>query len=107
MRLALEDDLEVIGEVTDGSKALDLLIEKKPDVIVMDIEMPHMDGITATKAIQDLAPGVAVIVLSLYDDPHLKKQALEAGAKSYVEKRGGAVKLIEEIRRLIDIKPGS
>lgn len=98
MRLALEDDLHVIGEAKDGFTALSEVSKSRPDIVVMDVEMPGMDGITAAKALSETNPQVAVIILSIYDDPVLRAQARAAGAFSYVEKRDGALNLIHEIR---------
>jgi DNA-binding NarL/FixJ family response regulator len=98
MRLALEDDFQVIGEAKDGLGALKEVSKTLPDIVVMDVEMPNMDGITAAKALREINPQVAVIILSIYDDPVLRAQAQAAGAFSYVEKRGGAINLIHEIR---------
>ncbi len=98
MRLALEDDLQVIGEARDGLGALREASKSRPDIVVMDVEMPHMDGITAAKALLEADPGIAIIMLSIYDDPDLRAQARAAGAFTYVEKRDGAINLIREIR---------
>lgn len=104
MRLALEDDLQVIGEAKDGLAALREASASQPDIVVMDVEMPHMDGITAAKALRESNPGIAVIMLSIYDDPNLRAQAYAAGAFSYVEKRDGAINLIHEIRNAFNNK---
>lgn len=98
MRLALEDDLWVIGEAKDGLGALREASKSRPDIVVMDVEMPNMDGITAAKALREMSPEIAVIILSIYDDPVLRAQAQAAGAFSYVEKRDTATNLIHEIR---------
>lgn len=104
MRLALEEDMTVIGEAKDGFGALQMASSGQPDVIVMDVEMPKMDGISATKALHDIDPHVKVIMLSIHDDPGLRAQARAAGAYSYVEKRDGAINLIAEIRNAFNNK---
>jgi DNA-binding NarL/FixJ family response regulator len=86
MRLGLEDDLEVVGEAYDGAQAVDLVSTQRPDVILMDIEMPVMDGITATRRIARAHPGCAVVVLSLHDDWATRELAHEAGAATFVAK---------------------
>lgn len=98
MRLALEDDMQVIGEAKDGIGALQLASTGKPDVVVMDVEMPKMDGISAARALHETDPQIKVIMLSIHDDPGLQARAREAGAYAYVEKRDGAINLIAEIR---------
>lgn len=104
MRLALEEDLQVIGEAKDGLAALREASRSNPDIVVMDVEMPDMDGITAARALREIAPEVVVIMLSIYDDPNLRAQAQAAGAFSYVEKRDGAINLIREIRNAFEYK---
>jgi DNA-binding NarL/FixJ family response regulator len=104
MRLALEEDLQVVGEAADGKKALALIQELKPDVVIMDIEMPGMDGISTTFALHDMAPEIKVVLLSLHDNPFLRDRAFIAGASAFVEKRGGAVNLLNEIRNACEIK---
>ena len=98
MRLALEEDMQIIGEAKDGYKALQIASELHPDIIIMDVDMPRMDGITATKALAQSDPAIMVIMLSIHDDAGLRAQAQAAGAYAYVEKRDGALVLIDEIR---------
>jgi YesN/AraC family two-component response regulator len=68
MRLTIEPDMEVVGEAESGEAALRLVRFVSPDVVLMDIEMPDMDGIAATAALRATAPHVAVVILSLYED---------------------------------------
>src|SRR6187431_1871534 len=68
MRLALEADFRVVGEAEDGISALALIGELRPDVVLMDAQMPHMDGIIATVALRAAFPETAVVILSLHDD---------------------------------------
>jgi DNA-binding NarL/FixJ family response regulator len=98
MLLALESDLQVIGEANDGPAALHLFTETQPDVVVMDLELPGMDGISTTEALHRLNPEVKVIMLSIHADSAVRARAREAGAIAYVEKRDGASRLIQEIR---------
>ena len=104
MRLALEEDLQVVGEAADAKKALDLIQELKPDVVIMDIEMPGMDGISTAAVLHDMTPEIKVVLLSLHDNPFLRDRAFIAGASALVEKRGGAVNLLNEIRNAREIK---
>lgn len=99
MQLGLEKDLEVVGEAENGERALEVVREIRPDVVVMDVEMPRMDGITAAFELHKLFPEVIVIMLSIHDSSGLRERARNAGAAAYVEKRNGTVALLREIRR--------
>jgi DNA-binding NarL/FixJ family response regulator len=100
MRLALEPDLEIIGEAGNGHEALDLTRVLNPDVIVMDIEMPDLDGIAALRILSETVPGCPVIILSLHDDAQNRARALSSGAKAFVSKQGGASQLVDTIRKI-------
>lgn len=100
MRLALEPDMEVVGEANNGREALDLSWKLFPDVIVMDIEMPELDGITTLQLLRDSLPGCPVIILTLHDDSQNRSRALTLGAKAFVSKQGGAALLIDAIRKV-------
>src|SRR5882757_8583211 len=89
MQLMLEPDIEVVGEAASGQEALSLVQQLQPDVVLMDMKMPGMDGLTATRFMQAISPRSAVVILSLYDDAHLKAQALAAGAVAFVGKHEG------------------
>ena len=98
-RLHLEPDLEVVGEASSGSEALTLARELTPDVVLMDIEMPGMDGITATVALLRMVPKTRVVILSIQDDAQTRERALAAGAVAFVEKRGSTDALLSAIRQ--------
>jgi DNA-binding NarL/FixJ family response regulator len=98
MRLELEPDMAVIGEAGDGVAAVALAREKRPDVIIMDIEMPVMDGIAATAAIRSAVPESAVVVHSLYDDAATQARARAAGAVAFVGKHRLEAPLLAAIR---------
>ena len=104
MRLALEPDLLVVGEATDGNEALKLARALQPDVVVMDVQMRGMDGITTTQWLRELVPAAAVVILSIHDDADTKTQAHNAGAAAFVGKRTPAESLIRIIR---DLLPGT
>lgn len=98
MRLGLEPDLAVIGEAGDGRAALALVPQLKPDVVVMDVAMPGMDGLTATAALRTMAPASAVVIVSLYDNTAMRAQARVAGAADFVAKQAGEEPLLSAIR---------
>jgi len=87
LRLELEGDFDVVGEALNGEAALALAQQLRPDVVVMDVGMPQMDGIAATKRLHEVLPGTPVVVLSVHDDANTKDRAAQAGAAAFVEKR--------------------
>lgn len=98
MRLGLESDLCIIGEAEDAETAIRLVAERKPDVIVMDVAMPGMDGICATDILQARVPGSRVVILTLHDDPVTRARAGAAGAVAFVGKSEGDAALLAAIR---------
>jgi DNA-binding NarL/FixJ family response regulator len=98
MRLELEPDVEVVGEAADGESALALAAILCPDVIIMDIEMPGMDGISATRALRENGKRARVVMLSLYDDIATQARAREAGAVAFVAKHRMEEPLLAAIR---------
>ena len=98
VRFHLEPDLEVIGEASTGAEALRLAQALTPDVVLMDIQMPEMDGIEATAALRRVAPQSVVVILSISDDAQTRKRAQAAGAVAFVEKRGATDALLSAIR---------
>jgi DNA-binding NarL/FixJ family response regulator len=99
MRLGLEPDFLVAGEAEDGTSALALMRELHPDVVLMDAQMPHMDGIIATVALRAAFPEAAVVILSLHDDEATRKQAVIAGAAAFLSKHASDIVLLEALRR--------
>jgi DNA-binding NarL/FixJ family response regulator len=97
-RFHLEPDLQVVGEASTGREALALAQTLSPDVVLMDIAMPGMDGIEATAALHRAVPKSAVVILSITDDPQTREQAQDAGAVAFVEKRGATEMLLVAIR---------
>jgi DNA-binding NarL/FixJ family response regulator len=98
VRFHLEPDLQVVGEATTGSEALTLAQTLTPDVVLMDIEMPEMDGIQATAALRRVVPQSAVVILSIHDDAQTRGRARASGAVAFVEKRGATEALLSAIR---------
>lgn len=99
LRFHLEPDLEVVGEASTGSEALALAQTLTPDVVLMDIAMPEMDGIEATAALRRVVPQSVVVILSIHDDAQTRGRAQEAGAVAFVEKRGTTETLLSAIRQ--------
>jgi DNA-binding NarL/FixJ family response regulator len=98
MNLALEKDFEIGGEAGDGQTALALAAALAPDVVVMDVAMPGMDGIAATQALRAAVPRVAVVILSLHDNAVSRERAVQAGAVAFVSKQAPLEALIAAIR---------
>ena len=96
--LEQEEDLDVIAEAADGEEAVKLSVSLKPDVVIMDISMPNVDGIEATKRIKQQVPSVTVLILSAYDDDQFVFSLLEAGAAGYLLKSVRGNELIDAIR---------
>ncbi len=99
MQLALETEWSVIGEADAGGSALVMTVTLRPDVVVMDAEMPEMGGIAACAALRELAPTSAVVILTFYDDAATRQRALDAGAAAFVGKSEGGEALTTAIRR--------
>jgi DNA-binding NarL/FixJ family response regulator len=93
-----EPDIDVIGEASDGLQAVALATELQPDVVVMDIKMPQLSGVDATRRIRSVAPKVRVLALTAYDDDPYIFGLLEAGASGYVLKTAESRELIRAIR---------
>ena len=90
-------NLEVVGETENGRQTVELTASLKPDVVVMDVGMPILNGIEATKQIVNQWPATAVVILSMYSDETYVMRALQAGARAYLLKDSAAVDLINAI----------
>jgi NarL family two-component system response regulator LiaR len=97
-RLNREEDFEVVGEAADGEEAVRLVNQLKPSVAILDMAMPNLNGIEATKQIKKTQPGTAVLILSAYDDDQYVYAALEAGADGYLLKNVRGHQLVDAIR---------
>lgn len=96
--LAAEDDIQVVGEAADGGEAVVLARQRQPDVVLMDLSMPKMDGIAATRKIKEETPECAIVVLTIYSDDDKVFDAIKAGASGYVLKDSPAEQTVEAIR---------
>jgi DNA-binding NarL/FixJ family response regulator len=94
------DGMVVVGQARDGQEALELAVRTGAQVIFMDIMMPRLDGVAATRALKQMRPPPAVIVCSTYDDDRLRQQVLEAGADVFVHKRDLSLEAESLVRRL-------
>jgi NarL family two-component system response regulator YdfI len=100
LRLILETDdrLELVGEASDGAEALELARELEPDVVLMDLRMPGMDGLTAIESLQVEQPQVNVVILTTFNEDELMMRGLRAGAKGYLLKDTSRESLFAAIR---------
>ena len=90
-------EIEVIGEASDGLAALELLRETRPDVAIVDVNMPGMSGVDLVRQAAEVAPDTAILILSMHGDPAVVAEVLEAGARGYVLKETDAEHLLEAI----------
>lgn len=93
-----EHDMEVVGEVEDGRAAVETALTLQPDVVLMDITMPGLDGIEATRQIRSRDDTVKVLILTMHDNEDVFFRSISAGASGYVLKRSGGVELMSAIR---------
>jgi len=96
--LETEPDFELIGEASDGNKALSLCKKLKPDVVLMDLRMPNMDGLTAIEKLRTEQPAVAVVILTTFNEDELMLRGLQAGARGYLLKDTDRSTLFDTIR---------
>jgi len=107
LRVLLQTDPEfaVVAEASDGDQAIRLVSEKNPDVILMDISMPGLDGIEATKRILQRHPDAKVVILSVHEGEEYVHQILTAGARGYVLKNAGKKEIIHAVRAALSGEP--
>src|SRR3712207_9418970 len=91
-------DVEVVGIAYDGEEAINLCREREPDVVLMDISMPKMDGISATREIRSLLPQTAVIILTAHEEDEQVFEGIKAGAQGYLLKRSEERRVGKECR---------
>jgi len=98
MLVNAQADMRVVGEAGDGASAIKTVREKRPDVIVMDISMPEMNGLKATRKLKAEFPDVKILTLTRHDDDSFLEQLISAGASGYVLKQSAPAELINAIR---------
>jgi two-component system response regulator DesR len=108
--LDLEPDIEVVGEAATGDEAVAVAVKTRPDIALLDIEMPGMDGITAAARLRDELPGCKVMILTTFARPGYLRRAMESGAVAFLVKDSPARELAAAIRRVLSgervIDPG-
>ncbi len=100
MTINHEADMEVVGEAENGQMAIESAIELQPDVILMDVKMPVMDGIEATRRIHVKMPGIKILALSMYSDNNFISGMMRAGAVGFITKGGESEDMYKVIRRV-------
>ena len=98
--LNLEPDLEVVSEVGTGDAVVPAVLEQRPDVALLDVEMPGLDGISATAAVRAAAPQTKVLIVTTFGRPGYLRRALKAGASGFVVKDTPASQLADAVRRI-------
>jgi two-component system, NarL family, response regulator LiaR len=97
-----QPDLQTIGEATDGLEAVELCRRLKPELVLMDVLMPNMDGLEATRQIKRDSPRTSVLVLTASEDPNHLSEALKAGAAGYVQKEATTTETIGAVRKVLE-----
>jgi DNA-binding NarL/FixJ family response regulator len=96
-----EDDFELIGEALSGPETLKLIREKKPDIAVIDVSMPGLNGIALSRRITKELPSVRIMILTLHEDRAYLRQAMDAGVRGYLLKRSAAENFVQAIRAVL------
>ena len=96
--LETEDDFEIVAEANDGAEALRLCMDLNPDVVLMDLRMPGMDGLTAIEKLRESQPEIAVVILTTFNEDELMLRGLQAGARGYLLKDTDRAALFDSIR---------
>ena len=99
-RSMIEEGFDVVGEASDGASAVALAERRKPDVVIMDVRMPGMDGLEATKILTQKVPGTAVLIFTAYSERSLLGRGLESGAKGYILKEAPHQTLLRAIEKV-------
>jgi DNA-binding NarL/FixJ family response regulator len=97
---------EVVGAVGDGADAASLAVELTPDVVLMDLSLPVLNGLDATRLLREVVPGVAIVVFSAFDSPELKRQAFDAGAVAYLPKGCSVERLRATVEAAVTLASG-
>lgn len=98
--LRLEQDLDIVAQVGNGAEVLPAVLEHRPDVALLDVEMPDLDGISATAQIREHAPEVRVLIVTTFGRPGYLRRAMQAGASGFVVKDAPSEQLADAVRRV-------
>jgi DNA-binding NarL/FixJ family response regulator len=98
--LKLIEDIEVVGEAENGTEALQMAEQLRPDIVVMDLEMPDLDGFEATRRIKNRRLAKGVVVLTIHDHNRIRERAASAGTDAFVGKGAGFQRLVDTIRQV-------
>jgi DNA-binding NarL/FixJ family response regulator len=104
LKSILEDEFDVVGAVADGLELLDAADTLRPDVIVADMSMPRLDGLSALLKLKEQQSDVKVVLITMYDEPSIARIALDSGALGFVMKHSAATDLVPAVRAAIDGK---
>jgi DNA-binding NarL/FixJ family response regulator len=97
-----EPDLEVVGEAANGREAVEVCRDVRPDLVLMDVRMPGMDGLAATRAIKEELPETSVVMVTMHESPDYLLEAIKAGAAGYILKDAAGERLVEAVRRTLE-----
>jgi len=100
----LDPDCEIVASMDDGARAIESAVRLKPDVMVVDLSMPDMDGLEVCRRMQKAAPETDVIILTAYEDEQVQAAAIQAGAASFVAKHAASSTLLGVIQRMVEKK---
>jgi two-component system response regulator DegU len=96
-----EPDVEVVGEAVNGAHALELCRQLRPDLVLMDVRMPEMDGLTATRAIKEKLPAISVLLLTVYESEDYRREGASVGAAGYILKDASRQQLLGAVRKAL------
>jgi two-component system, NarL family, response regulator NreC len=96
-----ETEMELVGEASGGYETIELVEKNQPDVLVLDLSMPDLDGIAVTRSLKAKFPGLRILILTLHEDKALLKEAIKAGAAGYILKRAAESELVSAIRTIL------
>jgi DNA-binding NarL/FixJ family response regulator len=103
--LSREEDMEVVGEASTGGEALQLCRTLRPDLVLMDVEMPEMDGLSATRRLKEELPTISVLILTAHDNPDYLLEAVQAGAAGFLLKESALQQVADAVRTVMNGEP--
>jgi DNA-binding NarL/FixJ family response regulator len=99
--LSAEPSLQIVGETTSGRETVERVLAARPDVLILDLSMPDLDGIAVIESVKPRLPEVKILILTVHEDQELLRAALQAGASGYILKRAAESELVAAIRRVL------